>query len=119
LGTIRLETTKIPHFPHTMSTLRPVSVCDTTPLQRFESQSSSGEEPSSPTASSIIAAASGPNHNNNNNVKLDLQLPTFVDSTRSQGSLYAVASNKKPPLRGPRQIFGRILTDLCLLSCGE
>ncbi|XP_033154852.1 putative phosphatidate phosphatase [Drosophila mauritiana] len=100
-----------------MSTLRPVSVCDTTPLQRFESQSSSGEEPSSPTASSILAAASGPNHNNNNNVKLDLQLPNFVGSSRSQGPLYAVPSNKKPTLRGPRQIFGRILMDLCLLSC--
>ncbi|XP_017123616.1 putative phosphatidate phosphatase [Drosophila elegans] len=102
-----------------MSTLRPGSVCDTTPLQRFESQSSSGEEPSSPTASSIIAAvaaaaAASPNQtpsHNNNNVKLDLQLPTFVGNSGNHGSLY------KPPLRGPRQIFGRILMDLCLLSC--
>ncbi|XP_017003394.2 putative phosphatidate phosphatase [Drosophila takahashii] len=102
-----------------MSTLRPGSVCDTTPLQRFESQSSSGEEPSSPTASSILAAAAAaassnktPNHNNNN-VKLDLQLPTFVGNTGSHGPMY----NTKTPLRGPRRIFGRILMDLCLLSC--
>ncbi|EDV59374.1 putative phosphatidate phosphatase [Drosophila erecta] len=101
-----------------MSSLRPVSVSDTTPLQRFESQSSSGEEPSSPTASSIVAADSNqtPNHNNNN-VKLDLQLPNFVGSSRSQGPLYAVPSNNKSPLRGPRKILGRILMDLCLLSC--
>ncbi|XP_016989828.2 putative phosphatidate phosphatase [Drosophila rhopaloa] len=103
-----------------MSTLRPGSVCDTTPLQRFESQSSSGEEPSSPTASSIIAAAAAsstktPNHNNNN-VKLDLQLPTFVGNSGNHGTLYIVPNNKQT-LRGPRQIFGRILMDLCLLSC--
>ncbi|XP_016927788.2 putative phosphatidate phosphatase [Drosophila suzukii] len=105
-----------------MSTLRPGSVSDTTPLQRFESQSSSGEEPSSPTASSIIAAAAAaaaassnktPNHNNNN-VKLDLQLPTFVGNSGSHGY---IVPNNKPALRGPRQIFGRILMDLCLLSC--
>ncbi|XP_017147928.1 putative phosphatidate phosphatase isoform X1 [Drosophila miranda] len=120
-----------------MSSLRPGSVCDTTPLQRFESQSSSGEEPSSPTAASIIAAAaaaaaassatptstSNPhNLNNNNNVKLDLQLPTFVGSSgpglgtglvTGPGSIVP----GKRPLRGPKKILGRILLDLCMLSC--
>ncbi|KAH8275265.1 hypothetical protein KR026_004126 [Drosophila bipectinata] len=101
-----------------MSGMRPGSVCDTTPLQRFESQSSSSEEPSSPTAASIIAAAnavnsgatSNPSHNNNNNVKLDLQMPTFVGGQRQNGT-------GSKPMRGPRQIFYRIFVDLCLLSC--
>ncbi|XP_017066255.1 putative phosphatidate phosphatase [Drosophila eugracilis] len=105
-----------------MSSLRPASVSDTTPLQRFESQSSSSEEPSSPTASSILAAAAASsnqtaNHNNNNNVKLDLQLPTFVGNSGGHAAMYMVPNGNKPPLRGPRQIFGRILMDLCLLSC--
>ncbi|KAH8309145.1 hypothetical protein KR059_006163, partial [Drosophila kikkawai] len=105
-----------------MSSLRPGSVSDTTPLQRFESQSSSSEEPSSPTAASIIAAASAASvttaNHNNNNVKLDLQLPTFVGSSLgNHGGGSIGAANGKLPLRGPRQIFGRILMDLCLLSC--
>ncbi|KAH8401861.1 hypothetical protein KR009_008271 [Drosophila setifemur] len=96
-----------------MSTMRPGSVCDTTPLQRFESQSSSSEEPSSPTAASIIAGATSnaTSNHNNNHVKLDLQLPTFVGSSGIPGT------GSKATLRGPRQIFGRILVDLCLLSC--
>ncbi|XP_022225465.2 putative phosphatidate phosphatase isoform X1 [Drosophila obscura] len=122
-----------------MSSLRPGSVCDTTPLQRFESQSSSGEEPSSPTAASIIAAAAAAaatatstsnshNLNNNNNVKLDLQLPTFVGSSGlglgpgpglGTGLVTGPGSivTGKRPLRGPKKILGRILLDLCMLSC--
>ncbi|EDV36684.1 uncharacterized protein Dana_GF11822, isoform A [Drosophila ananassae] len=99
-----------------MSGMRPGSVCDTTPLQRFESQSSSSEEPSSPTAASIVAAAnagatSNPNHNNNNHVKLDLQMPTFVGGNQRPNG------TGPKPMRGPRQIFQRIFVDLCLLSC--
>ncbi|KAH8272943.1 hypothetical protein KR018_011892, partial [Drosophila ironensis] len=95
-----------------MSGMRPGSVCDTTPLQRFESQSSSGEEPSSPTAASIVAAANA-THNNNNHVKIDLQLPQFVGSC----SLPNGTGSKMPPMRGPCNIFGRIFKDLCVLSC--
>ncbi|XP_001986345.2 putative phosphatidate phosphatase isoform X2 [Drosophila grimshawi] len=117
-----------------MSSLRPASVCDTTPLQRFESQSSSGEEPSSPTAASIIAATQQHqqqqqqqhhhqqqqqqqhHHNNNNNignnVKVDLQLPPFV------GGVVATQASVAPQRnRGTAHIFGRILIDLSLLSC--
>lgn len=122
-----------------MSSLRPASVSDTTPLQRFESQSSSGEEPSSPTAASIVAAAavaaaassaaststpqsSSPaqqqaqlhhHYNNNNNVKVDLQLPPFV------GVSARAVVGAKPRTRGTSYIFKRIVLDLSLLSCGE
>ncbi|KAH8370911.1 hypothetical protein KR093_005518, partial [Drosophila rubida] len=121
-----------------MSSLRPASVCDTTPLQRFESQSSSSEEPSSPTAASIIAAAAAVNsaaqhpqlpqlpqqhynnNNINNNVKVDLQLPPFVGGVtggaggvgKSVGALVS-----KPTARGTAHICGRIIVDLSLLSC--
>lgn len=118
-----------------MSSLRPTSVSDTTPLQRFESQSSSGEEPSSPTAASIVAAAAAasasppqpslhsqlpqqqqqqqhPHYNNNNNVKVDLQLPPFVGVPTG-------AVGAKPRTRGTSYIFKRIFLDLSLLSCGK
>lgn len=124
-----------------MSSLRPASVSDTTPLQRFESQSSSGEEPSSPTAASIVAAAAAaaaattttttqpPSHpqqpqlqpqlhhhyNNNNNVKVDLQLPPFVSVSTGAGA----SVRAKPRTRGTSYIFKRIVLDLSLLSCGE
>ncbi|KAM8713044.1 hypothetical protein ACLKA7_013372 [Drosophila subpalustris] len=117
-----------------MSSLRPGSVCDTTPLQRFESQSSSSEEPSSPTAASIIAAAAAANsipqhpqqqqlqhqhqhynnNNINNNVKVDLQLPPFVGVAAGGGPEAVVP---KSPARGTAHIFGRIFVDLSLLSC--
>lgn len=118
-----------------MSSLRPTSVSDTTPLQRFESQSSSGEEPSSPTAASIVAAAAAASasppqpslhsqlpqqqqqqqhhhYNNNNNVKVDLQLPPFVGVPTG-------AVGGKPRTRGTSYIFKRIFLDLSLLSCGK
>lgn len=127
-----------------MSSLRTANVCDTTPLQRFESQSSSGEEPSSPTAASIIAAAAAaaaastsnsphrhqhqhsPHNNNNNinnNVKVDLQLPPFVGA--AAGAVGGVGGGgtgtivTMPRARGTAHIFGRIVMDLSLLSCGE
>lgn len=119
-----------------MSSLRPTSVSDTTPLQRFESQSSSGEEPSSPTAASIVAAAAAASasppqsslhsqppqqqqqqqhhhYNNNNNVKVDLQLPPFV------GVSTGAVGGGKPRTRGTSYIFKRIFLDLGLLSCGK
>ncbi|KAH8407494.1 hypothetical protein KR222_003262, partial [Zaprionus bogoriensis] len=115
---------------------RLLTMGDTTPLQRFESQSSSGEEPSSTTAASIVAAAAAastpmsssqpplhPQHkqqqqqpqqlqhfNNNNNVKVDLQLPPFV-------GVSAGAIVTKPRTRGASHIFRRIMLDLSLLSC--
>lgn len=118
-----------------MSSLRPTSVSDTTPLQRFESQSSSGEEPSSPTAASIVAAAAAASasppqpslhsklpqqqqqqqhhhYNNNNNVKVDLQLSPFVGVPTG-------AVGGKPRTRGTSYIFKRIFLDLSLLSCGK
>ncbi|XP_064540716.1 putative phosphatidate phosphatase isoform X1 [Drosophila montana] len=120
-----------------MSSLRPASVCDTTPLQRFESQSSSGEEPSSPTAASIIAAAAAAastsnsphqhqhqqhqhHHNNNNNninknVKVDLQLPAFVGAGVGGAGTGTIVI--MPRARGTAHIFGRIAMDLSLLSC--
>ncbi|XP_030559968.1 putative phosphatidate phosphatase isoform X2 [Drosophila novamexicana] len=125
-----------------MSSLRTANVCDTTPLQRFESQSSSGEEPSSPTAASIIAAAAAaaaastsnsphrhqhqhsPHNNNNNinnNVKVDLQLPPFVGA--AAGAVGGVGGGgtgtivTMPRARGTAHIFGRIVMDLSLLSC--
>ncbi|XP_068144942.1 putative phosphatidate phosphatase [Drosophila tropicalis] len=108
-----------------MSSLRPGSVCDTTPLQRFESQSSNGEEPSSPTAASLVAAAASStasamphiNHNNNNNVKVDLQLPTFVGGPGNGVGSAAAIVTKTRHQRGTSQIFRRIFLDLCLLSC--
>lgn len=124
-----------------MSSLRPASVSDTTPLQRFESQSSSGEEPSSPTAASIVAAAAAaaaaasttqpPSHpqqqqaqlhhhyNNNNNVKVDLQLPPFVSVSTGAGAGAGASVRAKPRTRGTSYIFKRIVLDLSLLSCGE
>ncbi|KAH8297122.1 hypothetical protein KR044_005176, partial [Drosophila immigrans] len=130
-----------------MSSLRPASVCDTTPLQRFESQSSSSEEPSSPTAASIIAAAAAVaansttqqhpqlpqlpqhpqlpqqhynNNNINNNVKVDLQLPPFVGvaaGSAGDGGGVVGALVPKPTARGTAHICGRIVVDLSLLSC--
>ncbi|XP_017836067.1 putative phosphatidate phosphatase [Drosophila busckii] len=120
------------------------SVCDTTPLQRFESQSSSSEEPSSPTTASLLAAAAasaaGPpsngntpahhlNNNNNidKNVKVDLQLPPFVDG--GGGGAAAVGAGaalglgmgmgivNKARSRGTAFIFKRIFLHLLLLSC--
>ncbi|XP_017865976.1 PREDICTED: putative phosphatidate phosphatase isoform X1 [Drosophila arizonae] len=127
-----------------MSSLRPSSVCDTTPLQRFESQSSSSEEPSSPTAASIIAAVTAAatptsnsqqhqhqhqhqqqeqHHNNNNNisnnVKVDLQLPPFVGGGAGggRGARGQIEADSKPQERGTAYIFGRIAVDFSLLGC--
>lgn len=112
-----------------MSALRPSSVCDTTPLQRLESQSSSSEPSSpSPTLNGLCIGGnraldvgdgdtatvpkndttlSLANHNNNNKIEIRL-------NTRN-----LVGTPMKMDLYDTRKVCCRICLDILILTCGK